>query len=720
MRRAASPAVGGRKAVVSFFPKALACPVNHNRLWPASQGVQILQTVFYLPQGRLQRACRLTFASNWCRMVSMKNLLLIVAAALLAPPCGLAKDDLELAEQSAIQAAVEKVTPSVVGIETIGGLERVERLLVGNGPTTGLIVSADGYIVSSAFNFAQKPSSTIVTLADGRRTPARIVATDHSRMLVLLKIEVEGPLAVPIAAPEKQIQVGWWAIAVGRAFDLAQPNVSVGIVSAVDRLSGRAIQADAKVSPTNYGGPLVDIRGRVMGVLSPLSPQKSGEMSGVEWYDSGIGFAVPLEHIERVLPRWKQGADLKPGLMGISLHGGDLYADPPTIAAARPNSPAYKAGLKAGDKVVAIDKRPIVRSSQLLDEVNRRYAGDKLSITVTRGDERLVRELELVDHLDPYQRAFLGVLPAPAAKDAADDGVVLRYVYADSPAAKVALRAGDRITAMAGKPVKHRNDLLEIAAAAEVGQSAAIEIRRGDETLRFDVTWQAEPEAVPAELPAAAPLEAVQGERPPLGKFTVKVPELKNEGLAYVPDDYDRRRPCALVVWLHPPGEAPADDQIVATWKDRCERGRLILLAPKAAEGGKWQADDFEFIRKSIEQLKNSYEIDPLRVVAWGEELGGTIAYALAFNQREAVRGVVALRAPLAGAPADNDPVSRLDFFLTTAKGTRFEKATDAAIHALRERKFAVTAKEQVEGADLLSDDELSEVLRWIDSLDKI
>jgi poly(3-hydroxybutyrate) depolymerase len=146
----------------------------------------------------------------------------------------------------------------------------------------------------------------------------------------------------------------------------------------------------------------------------------------------------------------------------------------------------------------------------------------------------------------------------------------------------------------------------------------------------------------------------------------------------------------------------------------------MILLVPKAAEGGKWQSDDFEFIRKSVEQLRTTYTIDPLRVVAWGDELGGSVAYALAFNQRETVRGVVALRAPLATAPVDNDPVSRLDFFLTQTKGARFEKATAAAIQALRDRKFALTLKEQGENASLLSDDELAEALRWIDSLDKI
>lgn len=639
---------------------------------------------------------------------------LIVLALSSALP---AEDDLDRQEEMAIQAAVDRVTPAVVAIETIGGLDRVGQVLLGTGPTTGLIISSDGFIVSSAFNFVQKPSSTIVTLPDATRLPARLVATDRSRMLVLLKVEADHPLATPEATPIKDVQVGWWAIAVGRAFDVSRPNISVGIVSAVDRLSGRAIQTDAKVSPTNYGGPLVDIQGRVIGLLSPLSPQKSGEVSGVEWYDSGIGFAVPLEHIHRVLPRWK-GGDLKPGLMGISLKGGDVFADAPVIAASRPNSPAYKAGLKAGDKVVAVGERRIVRSQQLLDEVNRHYAGDKLPITVLRGEERLVRELELVDHLDPYQRAFLGILPERGGKEA--EGVAVRYVYADSPAEKAGVKAGDLISSLAGRPIKGRAELVDIAAAAEVGQTVPLEVRRGDESLKFDITWQAEPESVPAELPALAPLADEKVQRPAIGKSTVRIPELKNEALAYVPDNYDPRRPAALIVWLHAPGEVPTDDALVATWKERCELGQLVLLAPKAAEAGKWQSDDFEFIRKAVEQVRSGYQIDPLRIVAWGEDVGGAVAYAVAFNQRETVRGVVALRAPLASSPVDNDPVSRLDFFLTNTKGAQYEKMTGAAIHALRERKFAVTTREQEAKSPLLTDDDLAEVLRWIDSLDKI
>ena len=76
-------------------------------------------------------------------------------------------------------------------IETIGGLERVGGVLVGTGPTTGLVVSDDGYIISSAFNFIQQPTSILVTLPGGQRAAAKIVARDHSRMLVLLKVKTE-------------------------------------------------------------------------------------------------------------------------------------------------------------------------------------------------------------------------------------------------------------------------------------------------------------------------------------------------------------------------------------------------------------------------------------------------------------------------------------------------------------------------------------------------
>ena len=157
---------------------------------------------------------------------SLLPLRLLLAALLASIPLPAATgQEVEAEEEEAIRAAVANVAPSVVQIETVGGLEKVGQVLIGTGPTTGLVVDADGWILSSAFNFVQQPSSILVTLADGKRLPARRVATDHSRMLVLLKVESEAKLPVPESAPPDKVRVGQWAVAVGRTFSADQQHL---------------------------------------------------------------------------------------------------------------------------------------------------------------------------------------------------------------------------------------------------------------------------------------------------------------------------------------------------------------------------------------------------------------------------------------------------------------------------------------------------------------
>src|SRR4029079_7946457 len=130
-----------------------------------------------------------------------------------------------------------------------------------------------------------------------------------------------------------------------------------GVISALGRIWGKAVQTDCKVSPVNYGGPIIDIEGRVQGILIPASPNpKAGEeeVAGFEWYDSGIGFAIPLEDVLAVLPRLKEGKDLRRGLLGITPQGADVYNSPPVIGAVQPDSAAARLGIKPGDRILAI------------------------------------------------------------------------------------------------------------------------------------------------------------------------------------------------------------------------------------------------------------------------------------------------------------------------------------------------------------------------------
>src|SRR4029079_3979181 len=116
------------------------------------------------------------------------------------------------------RAAAARVASSVVQIRTIGGAEEVDQAQLPTGPTNGLVISADGWIISSAFNFVQQPASIIVTFANGEQAPARFVAKDHSRMLVLLKAQGVSDLPVPELVPGADVRIGEWAVAVGRTF----------------------------------------------------------------------------------------------------------------------------------------------------------------------------------------------------------------------------------------------------------------------------------------------------------------------------------------------------------------------------------------------------------------------------------------------------------------------------------------------------------------------
>jgi serine protease Do len=303
----------------------------------------------------------------------------------------------DLAAPRAFRAAAAKVLPSIVAIDTFGGLApaAVERgALIGFGPagrapTTGLIVSGDGFIVTSTYNLLDRPPVITVTLRDGTRHVARLAGRDETRNICLLKIDGRRDLPVPEMIARDKLRPGQWAVSVGVGFGDAEPGISAGIVSATHRVFGRAVQTDANTSPANYGGPLVDIEGRVIGVCVPLSPASGELAAGAEWYDSGIGFAVPLAERENLLAALKDGRTIEPPHLGIKI------ASQGTIESVEAGSPAEQAGLATGDRIESVDGDAVLDAVHLRYLIGRRNAGDKVRLAVRRDPMRKEVEVRL-------------------------------------------------------------------------------------------------------------------------------------------------------------------------------------------------------------------------------------------------------------------------------------------------------------------------------------
>ena len=306
-----------------------------------------------------------------------------------------------LAANKAFRAAAQTVLPSVVSIETFGGLGgKVARRgqisgisKPGDGPTTGVIISPDGYVITSTYNFLRKPSVITVVLRDGTQHVATLLGSDETRKLCLLKIEGVSGLPVPEYVNPADLRVGQWAISVGIGYGDTEPAISAGIISALNRVFGRAVQTDANISPANYGGPLVDVEGRMIGLCVPLSPMSASLTAGSEWYDSGIGFAVPLHGAESLIADLKAGKVIKPGRIGVQSKPATTASDnsPSGAAIARvlPDSPAAKAGLQVEDVILSVKGDAVFDAVHLRALLARYVAGDEVSLKIKRADEEL-------------------------------------------------------------------------------------------------------------------------------------------------------------------------------------------------------------------------------------------------------------------------------------------------------------------------------------------
>ena len=338
-------------------------------------------------------------------------------AALAQPPAAPARPVAPrgplLAEETNHIAIFKAVSPSVVPITTLEvgrDVFSADLTQQPRGTGSGFVWDEHGHIVTN-FHVIQAGNAARVTLADQSSYAADLIGAFPDRDLAVLRIDAPPSKLPPIPlGRSRDLQVGQQVYAIGNPFGLDR-TLTRGIVSALDReiesvtrrrIRG-AIQTDAAINPGNSGGPLLDSAGRLIGVNTAIF-----STSGA---NAGIGFAIPVDEVNRIVPRLiRDGRLLRPALgitaapeglaQALQLPGGV------PIARVVPGGPASKAGLKAfarggdgrlmqGDVITAVAGEPVADFDDLLAQLERYQPGERISLTLWRAGRSRQQAVEL-------------------------------------------------------------------------------------------------------------------------------------------------------------------------------------------------------------------------------------------------------------------------------------------------------------------------------------
>jgi serine protease Do len=287
--------------------------------------------------------------------------------------------------------------------------QRYKQELHGLG--SGFLISSDGYIVTND-HVAGKATKVIVTMTDGRQYDAKIIGSDPTSDVALLKIEGENLPFIQLGNSDDVI-VGEWAIALGNPFGLfeinSKPTVTVGVISNTgvnlapqdNRIYRGMLQTDAAISSGNSGGPLVNALGQVVGVNATIfSTAQSRTGAG----SIGIGFAIPVNRVRDVVEDLKKGGIDRDFWTGLRVRQVDeniarylklKTAEGVVIAEIAQNSPASRADLQVGDLLLSINGIPIRTEDDAVFNFTDARVGDVLKLRVLRDGKELDKSITL-------------------------------------------------------------------------------------------------------------------------------------------------------------------------------------------------------------------------------------------------------------------------------------------------------------------------------------
>ncbi|MPM18199.1 hypothetical protein SDC9_64605 [bioreactor metagenome] len=369
------------------------------------------------------------------------------------------------------------------------------------GVGSGFIVSGDGYVMTNA-HVVEGADEVIVTLTDKREFKAKIVGADKRSDVAVVKIEATG-LPVVKMGDTNRLKVGEWVIAIGSPFGLDN-TVTAGIVSAKQRDTGDylpLIQTDVAVNPGNSGGPLINMRGEVVGINSQIYSRSGGFM--------GISFAIPIDEAIRVSDQLRASGRVTRGRIGVQIEqvskdvAESLGMSKPQGALVRGvgvGSPAEKAGIEAGDVITKFDGKTVEKTVDLPRLVGNTKPGTKSSITVFRRGQS--RDLPImIAEVEPDEKAAAKTSPGagkPKSSAAAEQlGLVVaeltdaqrkelkvkggvRVTEVSEAAARAGLREGDVIMSVANTEVSNMKDFDAAIAKADKSKPINVLYRRGE------------------------------------------------------------------------------------------------------------------------------------------------------------------------------------------------------------------------------------------------
>jgi len=304
------------------------------------------------------------------------------------------------ADLTDVSSLYDRVSNGVVFVQ-VGSGQPAGPLGLGQpqGTGSGFVLDEEGHILTNQ-HVVEGADEVRVRIGEGDRlVSARVLGTDPGSDLAVLKVDpgkVEGGLQPLDLGSSDKVEVGQPAVAIGSPFGLSG-SLTTGVISALDRaiqapndftIDG-ALQTDAAINPGNSGGPLLDARGRVIGINAQIATSSQS--------NSGVGFAIPVDTAKEVIPKLQRGEKIERAFLGVSTVDAPGGTPGALVAKISPDSPAGEAGFEPGDIITGVGDEKISASSEVAEAVTARRPGERVEVTVQRDGEEESLNVELAE-----------------------------------------------------------------------------------------------------------------------------------------------------------------------------------------------------------------------------------------------------------------------------------------------------------------------------------